>query len=138
MRAVHEVMQPNVFCVPCDMTLERAARELASRQIGGAPVLGPEGKLAGMLSMTDLVEVYGPSHRSRLVREVMTPELFAVTPDDPVERAVELMAFEGIYRVLVIDRDGQLAGIVTAMDVLRELAGFRRETPRVFAVAPPK
>ncbi len=137
MRAVHEVMQRDVYCLRCDTSLERAATELASRQIGGAPVLGPEGKLAGMLSMTDLVEVYGPSQGSRQVREVMTPELLAVAPEDPIERAIDLMAFEGIYRVLVLDRDGQLVGVLTAMDVLRELAGYPREQPRVIAVAPP-
>lgn len=137
MRLVHEVMEPNVFWVAVDVPLERAAQELSSRQISGAPVCHPDGRLAGMLSMSDLTEFYGGAHELRLVREVMTPELFVVEPEAPLERAIELMAFEGVHRVLVVDREERLLGILTSMDILRELAGFPRERPRVFAVAPP-
>jgi predicted transcriptional regulator len=47
------------------------------------------------------------------------------------------MAFEGVHRLLVVDEAEHLVGIVTSMDVLRELAGFPRPQDRVVAVAPP-
>jgi CBS domain-containing protein len=137
MRTINDVMEPDVYWVPDDMPLERAAHELASRQISGAPVCGADGKLVGMLSMKDLTEFYGGVHETRLVREVMTPEILAVLPDDPIQQAIKLMAFEGVHRLLVIDRDQRLVGIVTSMDILRELAGFPRQPARVLAVAPP-
>jgi hypothetical protein len=61
-----------------------------------------------------------------------------VSADDPLERAITLMmAPEGVHRLVVLE-DRRLAGIITAMDVLRELAGFgRRNSLRVIAVAPP-
>jgi CBS domain-containing protein len=47
------------------------------------------------------------------------------------------MAFEGLHRLVVLDERSHLAGIITAMDVLREMAGFgRKATMRVIAVAP--
>lgn len=137
MRTINDVMEPNVHWVPDDMPLDRAAQELASRQISGAPVCTGDGKIVGMLSMKDLTEFYGGVHETRLVREVMTPEILSVAPDDPIQQAIKLMAFEGVHRLLVIDRDQRLAGIVTSMDILRELAGFPRQPPRVVAVAPP-
>jgi predicted transcriptional regulator len=137
MRTVRDIMESDVFWIPSDMPLERAAKELASRQVSGAPVCAPDGRLIGMLSSTDLTEFYGGAHELRLARDVMTPEVLAVAPDDPIEQAIKLMAFEGVHRLVVVDLEHRLHGIVTSMDVLRELAGFPRQPPRVFAVAPP-
>lgn len=55
------------------------------------------------------------------VREVMTRKLWALTPDDSVERAAELMGRAGIHRVLVVERE-QLVGIVTVTDIARAVA----------------
>lgn len=137
MRTVRDIMEPDVLWIASDMPLERAAEELASRQISGAPVCSPDGKIVGMLSTTDLTEFYGAAHELRLVRDVMTPEMLAVAPDAPIDAAIKLMAFEGVHRLVVIDKDQRLVGIVTSMDVLRELAGFPRQPARVLAVAPP-
>jgi predicted transcriptional regulator len=129
-------MEPNVFWLSDDAPLTRAAEMLAEHQISGAPVCAPDGKIIGMFSKTELAEYYGGAHELRLVRDVMTPEVLAVKPDDSIAKAIELMAFEGIHRVLVLDGE-RLAGIVTSMDVLRELAGFPRHALRIVAVAPP-
>jgi predicted transcriptional regulator len=137
MRTVGEVMEPHVFWVPADMPLGRAAEELAAQQISGAPACSPDGKIVGMISMTDLTENYGGANELRLVRDVMTPEVLTVKQGDPLEAAIRLMAFEGVHRLVVLDDDERLAGILTSMDVLRELAGFGRQPPRPFAVAPP-
>jgi predicted transcriptional regulator len=136
MRTVREIMEPNVAWLPEDMPLKRAAEALAERQIGGAPACDRDGKVVGMFSKTELTEYYGAANDARLVRDVMTPEILAVSPEDPIERAIQLMAFEGVHRLLVFEGD-RLAGIVTTMDVLRELAGFPRRSQRVVAVAPP-
>lgn len=136
-RPVRAVMETNVFWLAADTPLDRAAQELCDKQISGAPVTAPDGRIVGMITKTDLAEFYGPAHELRLVRDVMTPEILAVKPDEALERAVQLMAFEGVHRLLVLDEQDRLMGIVTSMDVLRELAGYPRQTARVQAVAPP-
>jgi predicted transcriptional regulator len=137
MRTVRDIMEPNVFWLSADAPLKRAAEALAEKQIGGAPACAADGKIVGMFSKTDLTEYYGGANELRLVRDVMTPEIIAVRPEDSVARAIELMAFEGVHRLLVFDGE-RLAGIVTSMDILRELAGFPRHGRRVVAVAPPR
>ena len=136
MASVRDIMEPNVFWVADDMPLKRAAEALAERQISGAPACTRDGTVVGMLTKTDLTEFYGAANEQRLVRDVMTPELLVVGSEAPIERAIELMAFEGVHRLLVLD-GGRLAGIVTSMDVLRALAGFSRREHRVTAIAPP-
>ena len=49
-----DVMNPNVLVVQEDMTVEELARFLVESEISGAPVVDPEGRLVGVVSVTDL------------------------------------------------------------------------------------
>ena len=55
------------------------------------------------------------------VRDLMTPMVFEISEGATVQEAAEMMVTGGIHRVLVT-RDGALAGIVTALDVLGVVA----------------
>lgn len=138
MRTVADIMETNVHWLPEDMPLERAAQELVAWQVTGAPVCARDGTIVGVVSMADVLELYGTVGELSFVHDAMTPEVLSVAAEEPIERAVDLMAFEGVHRLVVVDRHDRLAGIVTSMDVLRELAGFPRQRERVFAVAPPR
>jgi len=61
---------------------------------------------------------------NRLVQDVMTKEVHAVSPDDALERPIRLMVQHKIHRIPVVEGD-RLVGIVTRGDVLR---GFFRHT----------
>lgn len=137
MRIIREVMEPKVFWIAMDAPLNRAADELAARDISGAPVCDPRGNLVGVLSKSDLTEVFSSQPDGRVAADIMTPLALTVEPDDSLERAIKLMAFEGVHRLLVVSRGGSLEGIITSMDVLRELAGYGRAGPRVMTVAAP-
>jgi CBS domain-containing protein len=55
------------------------------------------------------------------VRDVMTRELLAVAPDDPLPEVARVMRDRRVHRVLVLDA-GQLVGIVSSFDVVRAVA----------------
>lgn len=55
------------------------------------------------------------------VEDLMTHSVFAVEPDTPVEDVARTLAEHRIHRVLVTD-DGTLVGIVSALDVVRQVA----------------
>jgi CBS domain-containing protein len=135
MAQVRDVMEPDVVFLADDTPLGRAAQVLTENGISGAPVCSRSGAIVGMITKTDLAQSFGAAHAARLVREAMMPEVLAVAPDDPLERAVELMAFEGVHRVLVMDSAKRLLGILTSLDVLRELSGFPRRPRRATARA---
>jgi CBS domain-containing protein len=56
------------------------------------------------------------------VRDLMTPAVFSVTPDAPAARVVGDMLDLKVHRLFVVDRDGVLVGVVSALDVLRFLS----------------
>ena len=131
-------MQPSVVWLTRDQSLQQAATVLAEHDIGGAPVCDREGNVLGVLSKTDLTEHAAHDDLDQSVERAMTTHVVYVGADEPLDRAVSLMAFEGVHRLVVLDGRAHLAGILTSMDVLRELAGYgRKASMRVIAVAPP-
>jgi CBS domain-containing protein len=52
----------------------------------------------------------------------MTPALFTLLPSEPVSKAIKLMVREGIHRVIVMDENHEMVGIVTSSDVLGALS----------------
>ena len=54
--------------------------------------------------------------------DVMSRFVFALPSETPVERAAALMAFEAVGQIVVTGDDGELVGMVSALDIARYLA----------------
>jgi CBS domain-containing protein len=55
------------------------------------------------------------------VRDIMTPIVFAVTPETPAHKVIEDMLAHKIHRLFVVGADSILVGIISTVDVLRHL-----------------
>lgn len=55
------------------------------------------------------------------IRDVMTPAVFSVTPDTHMATAIAEMLRLHVHHLFVVDRDGTLVGVISALDVLRNL-----------------
>jgi CBS-domain-containing membrane protein len=78
----------------------------------------------GVVSSSDLVNPE-PAQWIRgeaTVGDVMNPDVISMYADDPAMAAVTEMAKRRIHRIVVLDADSKLAGIVTPMDVVSALA----------------
>jgi CBS domain-containing protein len=62
--------------------------------------------------------------REHTAAEVMTQVLYALPPDAEIHAAAEYMTDSGIHRILVM-KDQELVGIVTATDIVRAVAERR-------------
>jgi CIC family chloride channel protein len=85
------------------------------------PVLDPENKLVGMLSMSDLKSFLGDiGELSELViaSEIMTTRVIIVRPDDNFETAFEIFEGKQISTLPVVAPDGSLLGILKKSDLL--------------------
>ena len=108
-----------VVCIVDDTaTVAEAAHTLADMHVTGAPVMHDE-RIVGVISQTDLLRA---QDSATPVAEVMNETVYAVRPHDPLLLAVRLMVEQRIHRVIVVNDDGQLHGVLSSMDVLRVLA----------------
>ena len=124
MLKVRDIMTSNVYTVEADASAEEAAWGLTRRHIGGAPVCDHEGALVGMLTKGDLVNPE-PAQWIRgeaTVEDVMNPDVLGLFADDPALSAAVGMATRKIHRVVVLDQNRRMAGIVTAFDIVKAVA----------------
>jgi predicted transcriptional regulator len=121
---VHNIMVREVVCVARDMPIAKLEELLVELGISGVPVTDTDGRPVGMVSKTDLVAAHS-RHKvtdETRVADIMMPMTFCVGVDETVAKTAGLMAFEGLHRVPVVNREGRVIGLVAALDVLRWLA----------------
>jgi CBS domain-containing protein len=119
---ISDVMTRAVEFITPDETLQHAATKMKELGIGPLPVLENAG-VVGMLTDRDIAVravADGRDPRKTKVRDVMSGELVCCYEDQDVEVAAHLMRAQQIRRVLVVDRDKQLVGIVSLSDLALE------------------
>ena len=70
-----------------------------------------------------------PPARSAEVRDLMTDRVFTLGPLDDLESLYELMDAHHVRHVPVVDRDGDLVGLVTQRDLARHALGAQDDLP---------
>jgi CBS domain-containing protein len=86
---------------------------------GAVPVLD-EGKPAGVLTDRDValaLAEYGERLPGVSVSEIMTRGVVSVRPDEPLNDVVERFGDKGVRRLLVMDANDLLVGIIAWADV---------------------
>jgi len=128
-----DVMTRGVECVGPGDTIQAAARKMRDLDVGPVPVCGTDGKLAGMLTDRDIAVravADGRDSKTCEVQDVMTPEVVYCFDDQPVEEAEQVMKEKQIRRLLVLNRDKRLVGIVSLGDLALR-TGDREQTGEV-------
>ncbi len=126
---VCDLMTPNPISVRHGITVREAAAFLAERGIDAAPVVNDAGRAIGVLSRSDVLLAAGAGVDGAPVREVMSPGVIAVRPNDDALHAFEAMTRYLVRRVFVTDDEGVPVGVVSAGDLFRALLGVWGESP---------
>ena len=148
---VAEVMSRDLVTVQPETSLDQAVRLMADHHVSGLPVVNEAGNLAGVLSETDLmwqqtgaplptyimlldsvIYLKNPAEYSKelhkalgqRVQDVMTDKVITARPDWSLQRAAQVMHEHQVRRLPVVTEAGQLAGILTRGDIVREMAAI--------------
>ncbi len=107
-----------VTCRPTQKISE-ALEVMANFRISGVPVVDDRGKLVGILTNRDL------RFETRMdlpISERMTKEnLVTCAPGTTLEQAKELLHRHRIEKLLVIDKAGNLKGLITVKDIQKQI-----------------
>ncbi|MCH8164051.1 MAG: IMP dehydrogenase [Planctomycetes bacterium] len=100
-------------------TVARALRLMDEQNVSGFPVTedgSSRGRVVGILTRRDMKFVIGSSDRQ--VGEVMTKtNLITAAPDTTLEAAESVLNEARVEKLLLVDRDGCLAGLITMRDI---------------------
>ena len=154
-----DVMTRNVLCVYSDLELRELAKLLLDKQITGVPVTAKDGRVIGVISQTDLLryavtrdeelvmdsDFYGTARlegsylprgfqildaESNTVGEMMTPVLHTVSEKTKVEAVARLMRKENVHRVIVVDKNDRVCGLISALDLVTVLVSATKPPGR--------
>jgi CBS domain-containing protein len=117
---VREGMSKVVLSVGPGHTLRQAATLMASRHVGAAVVMDPEGEGPGILTERDILEsvAKGQDPDGEPVSEHLTSDVVSCDPDWSLEEAASAMV-RGNFRHLLVVEGGEIAGIVSVRDIVR-------------------
>lgn len=116
---VKDLMTHNVESISPQATLAEAAERMRALDVGPLPVVSGD-QLVGMLTDRDIVVrcvASGDDPRTMTVKEAMTPDAITCFDDDTVDDAAKLMQKHMIRRLMIVDHEGQLVGIVSLADL---------------------
>jgi CBS domain-containing protein len=123
-RTVREVMTANPVALGADTALVAAARSMRDRDVGVIIVLRSDGDtVCGVVTDRDIAMravADGWDPRRTRLDDVCSHDLVTLRPDDPVERAVELMRQHAVRRLPVVDDSNHPLGIISLGDLAVE------------------
>ncbi len=153
-RAISTLMSTEVLTVHPETPLGELAIILRENEISGVPVVNAQGKLVGVVSVTDLAlavtsedlrtaltAVGGDFYQQPwsdpawcgqleqggfLVRDIMSTKLITAEQTEIVCDVLERMLEAGVRRVVVVNREFEVAGLVSCSDLMGYLLALCR------------
>lgn len=118
---VQDIMTAVVETCSPESDLGAAATIMWKRDCGSVPVVDAEGRVVGMITDRDICMAVATRNKlaSQIkVGEVISGEVYACSPDDRIQDALETMQSAQLRRLPVVDDDGKLHGILSINDVI--------------------
>lgn len=142
--SVSEIMTAGVKTVHPDTTVKDAARLLLDQKISGLPVISPENKLVGVVTEADFLCAMGipchhPAHSvwhtlesmfnaaprnnllPKVVADIMSTQTVTVGLNQTLHDVIDSMKRNHVKRVIVVDSEKYVVGIITRSNLVRVL-----------------
>jgi CBS domain-containing protein len=120
MTQVREVMTSNPTSCSAEASVADAAKAMAKEDVGPIPVVEGD-RLVGIITDRDIVVrvvAEGRDPSATTVGEVASSDLATVSPDEDLDRALQLLAERQVRRLPVVEGE-TLVGVVAQADIAR-------------------
>jgi CBS domain-containing protein len=117
-----------IFSVEPEAPVLEAIRAMAAHHVGALLVM-QAGKLAGIVSERDYarkVILMGRSSADTPVRDIMTSPVLTVSPDDTVQKCMQLMTDRRVRHLPVVDGDA-VVGMVSIGDLVKAVIAEQQQ-----------
>ncbi|GAJ04733.1 unnamed protein product, partial [marine sediment metagenome] len=127
-----DIMSSPVKTVNTSTSIEETKKILLRYGHNGIPVV-EEGKLKGIITMQEVNKAKQHGLGKELVSKYMSNQIVSVKLNTPLTEIQELMINYDIGRILVINKEDKLVGIITRTDLIRNLYGEGNIPKRSFS-----
>jgi len=128
-------------CVPTD-SVNRVAKVMKTEDVGSVPVCESREnrKLVGIVTDRDLaLHVVAEARDVNMTRvqDVMTGDPFTCQPGDDLQNALDTMQTRQVRRIPVVDRSGQLIGIIAQADIAIRVGKSEKTAETIVRISKP-
>ena len=124
-----------VYSIRDETTVHVAARYLRDHQVRSVGVLDGEGKLAGVISQSDISDKVAAENKCPAwmrVSEIMSRDLLVVQPEFPLDECLRLMEKHGVFHLVVTEESGHFRGMISVADLLKVIASDHKARADMF------
>jgi CBS domain-containing protein len=116
-----DIMKREIECLSPGEPARAAAERMREQNIGFLPVCDDSMTVLGTVTDRDIALRIVAERRpaSTPIEQVMTREVVACDPQDSIDAAKELMADYRKSRIMCVDVDGALVGIISLSDIAK-------------------
>jgi CBS domain-containing protein len=118
--ALEPIMTREVVKAYVDETFIDVLSKMVRYNVGAVPVVTRDEKVFGIITEKDVVNHLAEKITGKTVEEVMTRDVVTIGSSATLYDALKTMVSNGFRRLPVVD-DGELKGVLVAMDVVRFL-----------------
>lgn len=118
-----DFLHTGVFSLHLSNTIQEASRLLAEEKIHSVAVLDSNDNIAGVLGMKQLIGLIADSTPlTTPLSEIALSEAILVDMSQPLKSVINEMKHAQDYKVIVTGKNGEIAGIISAFDILDAIA----------------
>ncbi len=117
---VARVMTPQVHTLPRDASMRTVKEVMRTHRIAGIPIMDND-ELVGIVSVEDLIRALEQQALEAPVHRFMTTDLITAHAEEPVVEALKRLESTGVGRLVVLDNEEKLTGILTKGDIVAGL-----------------
>ncbi len=147
-KPVKDFMKKDVVSVKKGENIKNVFKVMDKHGILGLPVVSEDKGVIGVVTETDLLAhfttletplaisilgslIYVDPQKwsdnlkdqcAELVEDVMSPKVYTIIEDQTLQEAIELMAKKEVSRLPVVNKKGELVGIISRKDIVHQLA----------------
>src|ERR687886_926807 len=119
---IAEVMTDRPRAITPETSVREAARMMEQEDVGALPIVRDGAQLVGIVTDRDITVravARGLDPEQTSVSDVASEEVYALSPDDDLDHALETMARAQVRRVPIVVRENELVGMVSQADGAR-------------------
>ena len=113
---VKHVMEKNIVLITDDLENDfyQCASKMENLKIGSVILVNKNGDLSGIVSRTDLVKAYANLFGGKyLIKEFMSTKIVTCRKSDSLKLVLNLIDQNKISRLVVIDKNGNVVGLIS-------------------------
>jgi CBS domain-containing protein len=121
-RQVRELMNKKLIKLGRSTPVSEAARQMRAANVG-AVIVAEDGRLAGIVTDRDITVravAQGRDPNTTQLADICSCDLTTLSPEDDVDKAVEIMRQKAIRRIPVVDSRNEPVGILSLGDLALE------------------